>query len=373
MPYVRALTCAFAVLVALLAAGCGSPPAEQTKPVPAPEAATAAEEPNDTVENDDAPTIARPTGASVIADAVYAVVDKQVITLTEIARKAEPVVQRILEDRPELTEDERQELRNHVVARVAGDAIVKALILKAAREKGMSVPETRVGSQIRRLLLRQNLSLEEYLEQNNMTYRQLYKEVQDDILFTAFQQVEIVPKVAATPSEITTYYNEHKADFSTPEQVHCRQIVLFGHDDEKRARADAAAEKLRAGAAFADVAAEYSESESATAGGDLGWIARDRFDSDKINRLLFDELKVGDTSGVVEDEKGFLWIVSVTGRRQATSTSLNEAYAEIVRQLRRFKIDQATRNYARRVAKTTSIEPQEIRTMFLNVPSEPPR
>jgi len=374
----RAVTCAAIVVAALLAAGCGTPPVEEAEPLPAPESSEAAAAPTTTEETraegeaESTPNVVTPTGPAVVVDAVYVVVDKQVITVSEIARRAEPVVERILQDRPALSQEQLTELRTHVFARVAGDAIVKALILKAAREKGIVVDEARVGSQIRRLLVRKGLTLEEYLDKNTMTYQQLYKEVHDDILFTAFRQMEVAPHVSVTPSEINAYYEEHKAEFSTPEQVHCHQIIFFGNDDEKRARAEAAIEKLRAGAAFAEVAKEFSESETAADGGDLGWIARDQFNSKIINRVLFDELKVGDTSDLVEDEPGFLWIVMVSDRRDATSTSLDEAYAAIEQLLRRIKIDEATRNRARRIAKTTSIEPKEIRTMFLNVPSEPP-
>ena len=372
----RAIPFAVICFAALLALGCGAKRVEETEPVPTPESPDPAAVKTGDVEekaprkaaekeSETESSVARATGDPVVVDAVYVVVDKHVITVSEIVRKVEPIVQTILESNPALSDAERSEVRSHVFAQVAESMIVKALILKAAREKGLSVDEARVGSQIRRLQVKEGLSLEEYLEKSNMTYRELYREVHDDILFSGFRQIEIVPRVNVAPSEIKAYFEAHKdeAEFLTPEQVHCHEIVLFGSDEGKRQKAAAALEKLHAGAEFAEVAGEFSENTSTVrSGGDRGWIARNVINSEKVNRVLFDELKVGDASDVIEDENGFLWIVMISGRREATRASLDEAYAKIERRLRRIKIEQETRKYTQRLRKTTSIVfPNEIR------------
>ena len=376
----RAIPCVVICLAALLAAGCGAKGPAEAEPAPTPEP----QKPTATVEGDAAkdkppeeesePTTTAPkaTGDPMIVDAVYAVVDKQVLTVGEIARKVEPIVRGMLRGREPPGEEELKALRELVFGEVAHGLIAKALILKAAREKGLVVDEARVGSQINRILLKEELSLDEYLERSKLTYQQLYKEVHDDVLFSAFRQMEIVPRVNVTPGEIRAYFEKHKADFSTPEQVHCHQIILFGHDEERQQTAQEALDKLRAGAEFAEIAKEYSKSSTAPKGGDFGWVARDVINSEKVNRVLFDQLKIGEISGVIEDEKGFLWIVTISGRREARQALLKDAWGDIERRLRRTKIEKETLEYARRIGKTTSITPERVRDRFLKPPEERP-
>jgi len=144
----------------------------------------------------------------------------------------------------------------------------------------------------------------------------------------------------------------------TPAQVRCHEIVLFGHDEERRQKATAALEKLNAGTDFADIAREFSEIEStARAGGDRGWITRTVINSDKVNAALFEQLEVGEVSPVIEDEKGFLWIVMISGRREPVRAPLSQAYDKIEGRLRRIKIEEETLKCAERLKKTTAVIP----------------
>ncbi len=83
------------------------------------------------------------------------------------------------------------------------------------------------------------------------------------------------------PGELDRYYREHVADFSTPEQVRARHILL--KVDDKRSAMQAERElanlkqRLDQGADFAQLAGEVSEDPGSKArGGDLGYFARGR-------------------------------------------------------------------------------------------------
>jgi len=370
----RVNLCAAIGLAAVLAPGCGVKRERQAHAPPTPLPPRPAEADTGGDEGEALAETVKATGDPMITDAVYVIVDTRVITVNEVLRKVEPIVDRILEGRPMPSQKELEALRTSVFISVSEGMIVKALILKAAAEKGMAVDETRVGSQIKRVLLRENLTLEEYLEKNKLTYRELYREVRDDVLFSGFRQIVIVPRVHVAPGEVVAYFEEHKDEFSQLEQVECRQIVFFGNDDEKRQKAESAVEKLRAGATFAEVAKEFSESSNAEKGGAMGWIERDRvINSKKVNTVLFDELKVGEPSGVIEDEGHNLWIVMITGRREPIEADIQKAWPVIEQRLLRTKREDETWKYARGLAKTTAIVPEEVRERFLRPPEEPPR
>jgi parvulin-like peptidyl-prolyl isomerase len=139
--------------------------------------------------------------------------------------------------------------------------------------------------------------------------------------------------------------------------VHAHEIVLLGGDpQQRRAKAEKALEELRNGADFATVAKTYSESpRTAPNGGDLGWITRKVISAPAVNKALFEDLKVGDVSDIIPDQSGFLWIVMVSGRREAARMPLDEAYASVEARLRRAKLDEETRKYAMRLMKTTAV------------------
>jgi peptidyl-prolyl cis-trans isomerase SurA len=314
-----------------------------------------------------------PAGDPVLVDAVYVVVDKRVITFGEIVRKVEPTVARIIESNPGLSGRELDELRAQVFREVVQHMITKALILKAAREEGLDVDEARVGSQIRRILVSEGATLEEYLRKQGMTYQELFQEVHDDYLYSAYRQVQIAPRVYVSPSEVRAYYEAHKDDdeFVTPEKVDCWEIVLFGNDAERRQKADEALAKLKAGAKFEDVAREFSENAGiAKDGGHRGWIARNVINSQTVNDALFDELDVGQVSDVIEDQNGYLWIVKIDGRREESRTPIGEAYGTIEQRLERAKLEYETRKYASRLARTTAILPEDVRDAVLGSPDE---
>jgi foldase protein PrsA len=361
--FVLLILASAALLAAPAGAAAASEPEEPeaaTEPAetePAESTAPAEETPEEPAA-EETEAVTRPVGDPMIVDAVYAVVDTRVITVSEIARKVEPMVQRYLESNPSLTEAEQFECRRQFFGKIAADMIVRELILKAARDEGLVVDEARVGSQIRRLLVSEGMTLEEYLDKHDLTYQELFREVHDDYLFSVYRLAKIVPRVYVSPGEVAAYYDVFKDDpeFLTPGQVRCHEIVLFGHDEERQQKAAEALEKLAAGAEFAEVAREYSEIEStARAGGDRGWISRSVINSERVNAALFDQLEVGEVSEVIEDEKGFLWIVMITGRRDAVRTPLSQAYEKIERRLRRIKIEEETYRHADRLKKTTAV------------------
>ncbi|HUU36178.1 MAG TPA: peptidylprolyl isomerase [Vicinamibacterales bacterium] len=332
----------------------GDPPSSETK-TEGTEAGTTEGEKGDTV---------RVAGDPVMVDRVYLIVDTRIITVGEIARRVEPIAQRYLEAKPGLTPPEADQLREQIFIEEAQRMVAKELILKAAREKGLNVDEARVGSQIKRILLSEGLTIEEYLAKHKMTYRELYREVQDEILFSGFRMMEIAPRVYVSPSEIAAYYQEHKneAEFLWPEQVHAYEIVLMGQNAQQRqAKAEAALQELQQGADFAAVARKYSENpRAARNGGDLDWITRNVINAPEVNKALFEDLEVGQVSGIIKDQNGFLWIVKVAGRREAARMPLDDAYASIEARLRRVKLDEETRKYALRLMKTTAIiDPNE--------------
>lgn len=104
--------------------------------------------------------------------------------------------------------------------------------------------------------VRESLAIEKLLTNNGMTY--------------------------PTDAEVKEFYDQNKASFQQPEQIHARHILIKvpeGADEKAWEEAKKRADDIRAKAAAADadfaaLAKEVSEGPSGQKGGDLGWFGR---------------------------------------------------------------------------------------------------
>ncbi len=132
-------------------------------------------------------------------------------------------------------------------------------------------------------------------------------------------------------------YDANIADFTTDEQVKARQIMVRvppTASEEARAEAlataEAALERVRAGADFAVVAEEVSDDPSSASGGDLGWVTRGR-QIEGWDEAAF-VLQAGETSEITETPFGFV-IVLVEERRDARVQPFEEVSGQLEQRL----------------------------------------
>ena len=133
------------------------------------------------------------------------------------------------------------------------------------------------------------------------------------------------------------YYDGNIAEFTVEEQAKARHILFrvppgSGDGDKaaQRAKAEAVLARLRAGEDIAQLAAEYSDDSSASAGGDLGWFSRGR-NVEAFDKVAFSLLE-GELSEVVETEFGF-HIIKVEGRRAAEVQRFEDVRGQIEQRL----------------------------------------
>lgn len=126
--------------------------------------------------------------------------------------------------------------------------------------------------------------------------------------------------------EVAAYYEAHHEEFSRPERVVLRQILV---EDEAMAREAAA--QLAAGADFAEVARRLSQEAGAELGGDQGELARDELPA-AFADIIF-ALEPGEVSDIVPAEYGF-HLFQVIERLPARQLPLDEAASSIRETLR---------------------------------------
>ncbi len=147
---------------------------------------------------------------------------------------------------------------------------------------------------------------------------------------------------AQTPvsdQELQTYYDRHREEFRTPDQVNVRQILiktpLPGSDgkvdpkatDEARKKAEDVLKQLKAGEKFEDLAKKYSEDPSASNGGSIGWINHGGFPVPEVDKAAF-SLPKGGTSDVINAGYAFV-ILHIDDKQSAHVKTLEEVKGQI--------------------------------------------
>jgi peptidyl-prolyl cis-trans isomerase SurA len=216
------------------------------------------------------------------------------------------------------------------------------LLLQRAAELRMIVTETEVDHRI--AALSSPYSADEFqkkISDEGLTPASLRDQVRQGLLVEKLLDREIRSRIQISPAEIEAYYHRNQAQFNVPEtRYHLAQIVVTPSPDPKLpnlrgsdAAGPAAAERrvrliekrLRSGAAFAQIAAEYSEDPATvSSGGDMGFVGAAAIASDRRLFSAISALRAGQISGIIRDEKGSYHILKLLGREDAGQRPLSD-------------------------------------------------
>jgi len=118
-------------------------------------------------------------------------------------------------------------------------------------------------------------------------------------------------------AEIQSYYDQHKADFHSGEELRVRQILV--HDE---ALANDIVKQLRGGASFEELSSQHSSAPNAKRGGEIGFISRGELP--KMFEAEIFRLKPGEVSDAIQTDSSF-HIFRVDERRAAGTLDAESA------------------------------------------------
>jgi peptidyl-prolyl cis-trans isomerase D len=158
-------------------------------------------------------------------------------------------------------------------------------------------------------------------------------------------------KPQVSDADVQTYYNTHASDYSVPQQVKTRHILITvarGADAKTDAAAKAKAEdvlkQVQAGGNFADLAKKYSDDPgSKDQGGELPMMPTSNLDPAYSQAAM--ALNPGQTSGLVRSQFGY-HIIQTEAKQAAHTKTLAEVHDSIVAQLESQRAASAAQTYA---------------------------
>ncbi len=250
------------------------------------------------------------TAGAVTIERVVAVVNEEVITLSEVQEEGRAAAARLASagEDPSLPDPTAPERR------VLEQLIERRLLLQEVSREGVRVEATEVTAAVEDLKARNGLpdeaALEAALRGERLTLPQFRRRLQDQLAIGRLLARKVRGSVILTDAELETYYRTHPQEFTQTGQVQLRHLLVavpkVGDPEAEAAAASRTAEALEAlmaGAPFAAVAARYSDAPTAAQGGELGVLRQGEL-APELERVAF-ALLPGEMSTPIRTAAGY--------------------------------------------------------------------
>jgi parvulin-like peptidyl-prolyl isomerase len=295
-----------------------------------------------------------------ITDRIVAIVNGDVITLTELNTAYEPYRKKIEEsyrgpDKAKIIADNRLLMLNKLIENI--------LIDQEAKKTGLIVKDEEVMETINNLLTRKKYTMEDLLHnlaKDNITFEAHKKDVKEHLLRMKLVRYELKSKIMITEEEIGEYYRQNRENYEGKEAVRLKQILLIiprGADEKVKTKlreeADAILARLKKGGSFDALASQYSQGPAAASGGDIGFVEKGSMQP-VVDSAAF-SLKKDEVSGVIESPIGF-HIIKVIDKRGAGIKPIESVREEIKTKIEEDKWDKKYLEWVKELRKKSIIE-----------------
>ena len=255
-------------------------------------------------------------------DRVIAVVDEDVILVSELDRSVNNIIDQYADRAAQLPPRdvlERQVLERMILMKVQADR---------AQETGIRISEMQVDAAIGDVARSNGLTpdqLRASLEQQGLHYGEFRETVREELLIQALQQRFVQTRVSVSESEIDNLLGSGQLQRGEVHIGHILIAVPEGADshsiEEARSRAQAVHEQIQAGMDFASAAIRHSNAPNALDGGDLGWRGLNEIPSVFIDIVA--QMREGEVTPAIRSPGGF-HLLKLYGRRADSQRLVEE-------------------------------------------------
>ena len=302
-----------------------------------------------------------PVGAEVV-DKIVAVVNDEIITLTEFNTAFEPYLKNIEDnykgkDKGAIINQAKEAFLNRLVDNL--------LIEQEAKKAGMGIviKDEEVMDVIRDMMAKKKSNMEDFkknLAREGNSLESLKKDIRSQMMRMRLLRREIKSKVIVSDEEIGEYYNKNRQDYEGKEAVRLKQIFLAipaKADKKTKAKIKEEAGQLRkrvlAGESFELLAVKYSQGPGAAQGGDIGFIEKGTIIA-AVESVAFN-LPMEQVSEVIESGIGF-HIIKVVDKKGAGLKPIAAVREEIKTKIEDEKLEKKYEEWITSIRKKSFIE-----------------
>ena len=296
-----------------------------------------------------------------LVDKVAAVVNDDIIALSEVEKRAAPELARANADRDP---QQRSELRKKAIQNALDQLIAEKLMEKEMDELGISVTEQEVDLGIEDVRKQNNLEAEQFeqaLRGEGYTMKDYRDFMRKHLRRLKLVNLKVRSKVKISEKDLRAAYDQWARLEQSDPEIHARHILVKVEPNaspeqvakaEEKAKA-LAAEARKPGVDFAELAKKKSDGPSAAEGGDLGTFRRGMM-VPEFDKVAF-SLPVGGVSDPVRTRFGW-HVIKVEERRSVGVKSFEEMKDQLQEKLAREQMEKYTDQYVRELRQQAAVE-----------------
>lgn len=226
-----------------------------------------------------------PLLAAEVCNRVVAVVNNDVITLYELNIRIKEMTGSAPEELMQKNETMFRDAQRKILELLIDEKIAQAKI----KELGIKVADRQVDNFLEKMKRDNQWTQEDLvagLEKEGLSYEKYRERVRRDLERAQLIEYEVRSKIIIRDEVIQKYYEDHRGTFGVAEKVQLAGIFLMRKnmksEEEMRElykKAQDLSAKLKAGADFSQMAANYSEGPGTNQGGDLGQFTVDHLEA----------------------------------------------------------------------------------------------
>jgi peptidyl-prolyl cis-trans isomerase SurA len=216
-------------------------------------------------------TLQGAASGSVVVDRVVAVVNGEIITLSDLQREE------ALNRKNDRKQDDRQLL---------DDMINRKLQMAAAKRVGMDVSDKELVDAITDITKRNNMDAKQFeaaLAKEGITLDQYKIELREQMTLSRMFNKYVRSLIAVDEAEARAFFQKNVKNFTLPEEIRVRQIYIPLPENAKQDKIAAVEKKAQSvyarakkGEDFIRLVREVSEGVTASQDGDLGFMQREQ-------------------------------------------------------------------------------------------------
>lgn len=258
--------------------------------------------------------------AADYVDRVVAVVNDDVITLSEIQKAGSNYFARIREMAPA---NEQEMALEKGRKEVLNSLIDKKLVNQKAVELSISVDDAEIDSAIEQILARNNATLQDFrkeLATMHIPEEEYRNNLREQILQSKLIGLQVRSRIVVIEDDIKEYYQKEYTQEKGESGYDILQMGFSwqpgntgtGTKEEARKKAEEIRARVLAGESFMELAKSYSSLPSADDGGALGFIKKD--DMAVYMREAILALHPGEISPIIEADNTFQFFKLLSAR-----------------------------------------------------------
>lgn len=277
-----------------------------------------------------------------VVDKVIAVVNDEIITLSELEEETTALFRSITENNPEVPAVDALEQAREVSL---NSMIERRLIQQKAKKYNVTVTDEDVEAAYEKVRNGMSLNPTEFrqkLEKSGLTQESYRTKLRSQLLQSRLLSFDVRSKIVVTEEMILDYYDENYTSRVDQGSYYLLQIgcswkktddpeKLAAEKQETRKRTERIHSLAKKGQDFRKLAEKFSELPSAVDGGDIGVFTLDEMAP--AMRDAVQSLKPGEVSQIIETPAGYQFFLLLSGEEKAiVVTAALEAVKEEIRQ-----------------------------------------